>query len=75
MKAGEKEKLTRIKRRLEGRVDFHRKAADKARNNSPAECAYHYGARDEAQKILEMFQIEFNNELRIVNIVTKGDTL
>jgi hypothetical protein len=61
-------------RKLEQRVGNNREQAKKMAG-STENMQYFYGARDEAEKILKMFQIEFNNELRIVNIVTEGDAL
>lgn len=72
--ANDKEKLTRILSRIERRVAGNRAEASKMKG-SPENAQYFFGARDEAQKILEMLRIEFNNELRIVNVPTKGDGL
>lgn len=76
MNASDKDKLTRSVRRIEGRVSAHRKAADRARaDGNKADMTYHYGARDEAQKILEMLRIEFNDELDVTNVRVKGKVL
>ena len=68
MNAKELEKLNRLVRKVEERVDTNRKAADRVRNDDPAEMTYRYGARDEAQRILDYIRVEFQAELNVVTV-------
>lgn len=74
MNSVDRDKLTRIKNKLEQRVSANRREAVKMKG-SPENSQYYIGARDEADKILKMFLIEFNNELRVVNVTTTDGVL